>query len=280
MIKRMCMMLIKRLGMVGLAGCSTLILADTPGTASPEPGANGASGDIIFAAWTGATEPFAPSRDPDDGRQGLIRDVGDLLADALHKQAVFKPLPGGRIQVELLAGRVDLNCLTSPKWWVQPREVKWTIPLFEGGEGPIVRADMAESLNAIEDLEGKTVSLYHKYDYDYPLKKLIDEKRITVLQVDSLDKALSLLELGRTDAHIEFTSVSYRVLENPAYSEVLKVAPLRTDTFGYSCAVADSFAPHLETLNAAIRQAQQSGELRKLLRRYNFPQAHPASNSR
>ncbi|GAA3946200.1 hypothetical protein GCM10022278_01710 [Allohahella marinimesophila] len=193
------------------------------------------------------------------------------MARALQKEAVFKPLPGGRIQVELLAGRIDANCMTSPKWWAQPTEVKWTEPLFTGGEGPIMRADMADSVTEIEDLHGKTVSLYRKFEYDDPLKKLIEEERIKVVLVDSLDKALSLLQMGRIDAHIEFTSVSFRILEDPDYQTSLKMAPLRTDTFGYSCAVADHLIPQLDSMNSAIQQAQQNGEITALLRRYNFP---------
>ncbi|WP_344802316.1 ABC transporter substrate-binding protein [Allohahella marinimesophila] len=226
---------------------------------------------IVFADWTGAPEPFAASSDLADDRQGLIREVGHLLARALQKEAVFKPLPGGRIQVELLAGRIDANCMTSPKWWAQPTEVKWTEPLFTGGEGPIMRADMADSVTEIEDLHGKTVSLYRKFEYDDPLKKLIEEERIKVVLVDSLDKALSLLQMGRIDAHIEFTSVSFRILEDPDYQTSLKMAPLRTDTFGYSCAVADHLIPQLDSMNSAIQQAQQNGEITALLRRYNFP---------
>lgn len=271
MIKRTIKPPFKLITTCSLALLSLLLPAQASEIPQPEAAPSGSVSDVIFADWIEALPPFAASTDAADGRQGLIRDIGHLLADALDKKAVFRPLPGGRIQVELIAGRVDFNCLTSPAWWAQPTEVHWTMPLFKGGEGPIMRADMADAVTTIDDLAGKTVSLYSKFKYHGPLKQLMDEERVKVLRVNSIEKALSLLRLGRTDAHIEFTSVSFHLLEDPVYRKIFKVAPLRTDTFEYSCAVADRFIPHLDTINAFIRRAQENGEIANLLRRYNFP---------
>jgi len=228
---------------------------------------------IVFAYWSEAPEPLGQATIPNDRREGLIRDMSRLIAEALGKKAVFKPLPGGRIQPDLVGGNIDMNCLSSPKWGVQPTPIKWTIPIFHGGEGPIMRADEADAVVKFESLIGKRISLYEKYTYDGPLRTLIDGGQIEVTTVDTLDRGLELLQLNRIDAHIEFSSVAHSRLERSEYSEVLKVAPLQTDTFGYSCAVAHRFAGHLDDINTFIRTAQQNGQISGLLHKYHLPES-------
>lgn len=229
-------------------------------------------GKVVFAYWAEAPEPFGQAAIPKEHHKGLIREIGLLIADALGREAVFKPLPGGRIQLELAGGNVDMNCLSSPKWGVQPTPVSWTIPIFHGGEGPIMRADEADAVVDIESLIGKRISLYEKYTYDGPLKALVDSGRIEVTLVDTFDRGLELLQLNRIDAHMEFSSVAYSRLEQSEYGLSLELAPLRTDTFGYSCAVADHFAEHMDEINTFIRTSQQNGQISELLQKYHLPE--------
>jgi polar amino acid transport system substrate-binding protein len=85
----------------------------------------------LRVSWSSHNAPPFAIVEREQFTGGLIFDLGNALAARLGTTATFVDVPRARYEAQLRGGRIDITCMTNPKWLADPGALTWSPPLFE-----------------------------------------------------------------------------------------------------------------------------------------------------
>ena len=192
---------------------------------------------------------------------GVLKDLGELLAQRLGAKPVFLPFPSKRAGLVVAAGEADLLCYVKPEWIDD--KVLWTRP-FLAGVGVIAASASAPPVSHLHDLRDEPLGTV--LGYRYPVIEQAFKQPIR--REDTIDAEINLrrLAFGRVRyAVTDRAALAYYLKNNltPGIREVLDV-----EHYQLGCALAPGKADLLQPLNKAIERIVTDGSLETLLSRY------------
>lgn len=193
---------------------------------------------------------------------GLLKDLGEVLAQRLGLKAVFVPLPSKRAGPAVASGAADLLCYVKPEWI--EGQVLWT-QLFLPGTGVIAASAKAPAVAQLQDLQGEMLGTVLGYRYPV-IDRAFKQQPIRRQDVADADTNLRRLAVGRLRyAVTDRAALAYYVRLNPTAGlrEVLEV-----EQYELGCALTPSRAGLLQPLNKAIERLVSDGSLEALRSRY------------
>ena len=192
---------------------------------------------------------------------GLLKDLGELLAQRLGLKPVFLALPSKRAGPAVASGAADLLCYVKPEWL--EGQLLWT-RLFLSGTGVIAAGSSAPEvpqLQALADERLGTVLGYH-----YPALESAFERQIRRADVADAETNLRRLSYGRVRyAVTDRAALAYYIKANPdsGLREVVEV-----EHYQLGCALTPAKRALLQPLNKAIDRMVSDGSLQTLLKQY------------
>ena len=93
---------------------------------------------------------------------GIIKDLGDALAQRLGRRAVYLSVDVYGVTPALTSGKADAMCYVSPSWI--DGDYDWSVPLLPDAEMVVAQAD-APKLHSLKDLRDKPVGTVAGYRY-------------------------------------------------------------------------------------------------------------------
>lgn len=226
------------------------------------PGASASELPLRMAAPTNLTEPLARF-EGGELRGGLLKDLGDALAQQLQRRPVYLSLPAKRVSEALRDGRAQLVCYVMPGWI--DGDLGWTPPVIPNAEVLAARAD-APRIGTVEALAGERVGTV--LGYRYPHLLAAGQTKLPFVREDAPDSRANLNKLaaGR---------VRYAVVDALALRDFQRRFPdkglrleLQLSRYLAQCALALGQDLSLVELNRAIATLQQSGRLARVLAPY------------
>lgn len=215
---------------------------------------------LVIVAARNNTEPLARF-DGDRLESGLLRDLGDLLAERLGRRASYLVLPARRTERALMEGQADLMCYVMPAWVSSP--LQWTLPVLPDAQLLVARSD-APKLETLQQLVGRRVGTVLGYTYPKPHQVLGD--RLMREDAANMEGNLRKLMVGR---------IEFALTEQLAFSAFMKGHPdaalrieLVLEPFTAPCALSPRSRVPLGELNRVLRQLQQEGAIERMLARY------------
>lgn len=192
---------------------------------------------------------------------GLLKDLGELLAARLGMAAVFVPLPSKRAGPAVVSGAADLLCFVKPEWLDGP--LLWTSP-FLPGAGVIAAGPHSPPVARLQDLQGEPLGTV--LGYRYPVIEQAFTQPLLREDVADADTNLRRLALGRVRyAVTERATLGYFVRTQPG-SRLREV--LTVEDYQLGCALRPDRQALLPALNKAVAQIQSDGSLDALQARY------------
>ena len=231
---------------------------------------------VVLSAWLGtaSAEPpvlriVAPVNQSMpmlrmDGQRpvdGLLKDLGELLAQRLGLSPVFVPRPSKRAGPAVASGAADLLCYVKPEWL--DGQVLWT-QAFLSGTGIIAAGPNAPPVSRLQDLRDEPLGTV--LGYRYPVIDQAFNQRIRREDVSDAETNLRRLAIGRLHFVVtDRAALAYYLKANPgaALREVIEV-----EQYQLGCALSPHKADLLQPLNRAIDRIQMDGSVAKLLGRY------------
>jgi polar amino acid transport system substrate-binding protein len=220
----------------------------------------GAPAEIRFIAPTNHVMPLA-GFDGQTLRQGILKDLGDAIAQRLGVTVRFISLPSKRVSAALAAGTADGVCYVMPEWidgafnWSNPVLPNHGVVTARAGTAPVA------SIQALADQPVGTVIGYRYPDFEQTLGRHF-------VREDALDMTANLLKLehGRMAyAIMEQTTFAYhqRTPSNPRLAQVLQYSSFKTQ-----CAFSQRSAIAFADISRAIDALAADGSIEKILARY------------
>lgn len=218
------------------------------------------SARLVIVAPTNQSMPMLRTADqrPVDG---VLKDLGELVAQRLGLDPVFVSLPSKRAALAVASGSADLLCYVKPEWL--DGQVLWT-QLFLSGTGIIAAAPNAPAVTKLQDLRDEPLGTV--LGYRYPVIDQAFNQPIRREDVPDAETNLRRLAFGR---------LRYAVTDRAALAYYLKNHPtaglrevMEVEHYRLGCALSPAKAELLPPLNRTIDRIQADGSLEKLLNRY------------
>lgn len=166
---------------------------------------------LRFVAATNNALPIAQFDDNERLVGGIVKDLGEMIAAGLDRQAVFMPMPGKRVSAALLAGEADAVCFVLPEWL--QGDYRWTRGLIPDAALVASHVD-APALRSLEQLATQPLGTVQGYSYPYIERAL--GKWFRRADVPSMAANLRRLAAGKLRyALVEKTSLQYFLREQP-----------------------------------------------------------------
>lgn len=230
---------------------------------------------LTFSYWSEAGPPFVFLSETDDMHisSGILKDIAELISHQLsvsHQLNVlprFVNIPVLRTESQLIAGEIDIDCITNPMWKRQPDQYSWSSPVFKGADRFLVRQGEEHKFIKFEDFKGKVLGIYNGYTYHPEIMRMIDSGDINTLRISGVDQGIKLLLLDRIDAIIDFNVLlKYKIKERD--SDELALADLIAESYDLYCAYSKKSTFNKSQLNAVVNNLISSGEIKAILSRY------------
>lgn len=219
--------------------------------------------EIVFVAPTNHTEPIAHFGAGGLLQAGMLKDIGDRLAQRLNLKPRYLPTPSRRVSETLRKGEADLVCYVLPGWL--DGEFRWTVPVLPNAEVVAARPEMPD-IQRLADLEGQQVGTVIGYGYKHMLPS--PDAPLPFLRQDALNLRANLdkLAAGRMGYAIseELTLRDY-VQRHP--KSRLRVA-LTVARYTAQCAQSLRSRLDFEAINQQLAAMVREGEIRQMLARY------------
>ncbi|MEO6280268.1 transporter substrate-binding domain-containing protein [Roseateles sp.] len=192
---------------------------------------------------------------------GLLKDLGELLAKRLGLSDDFLPFPSKRAARAVASGAADLLCYVKPEWFED--KLLWTRP-FLSGTGIIAAGLNAAAVVQLRDLRDERLGTV--LGYRYPVLDQAFGQDVRREDAADAETNLRRLALGR---------IHYAVTDRAALDHFKKMHPepelrevIEVEHYQLGCALSPHKANLLQPLNRAIDQILADGSLAKLLNRY------------
>ncbi len=229
------------------------VLAGTAAAQSPPP--------LRFVAATNNALPIADFDNKGQLVGGIAKDLGELIAAGLDRQARFIPMPGKQVSAALLAGEADAICFVLPEWL--QGDFRWTRGLIPDASLVAAHAD-APALKALQQLAGQPLGTVQ--GYTYPQAEQALGKWFRRSDVPSMSANLHRLAAGRLRyALVEKTSLQFFLREQPD-------APVRIawviHQFDARCAFSPRSGVPFPEVTAVLDRLVSDGSVQRVLARY------------
>ncbi len=215
---------------------------------------------ITFIAPTNLGMPLAQfTKDQLTG--GIVKELGDAIAQRLGREAVYRNIPTKRVSQTLTAGDADSVCYILPEW--VKGDFDWSPPLIPDGDLVVSRAD-APKINKLSDLIGQRVGTVLGYPYPSVNASIGGQFE----RDDALSAELNLrkLNLGRTDhALVEKSSLDYEKHLRP--DSTLRI-DLVIDSYQAKCAFSKRSKVPFQVVKSAIQSLLDDGSIDRVLSHY------------
>ncbi|MDR7268197.1 ABC-type amino acid transport substrate-binding protein [Pelomonas saccharophila] len=166
---------------------------------------------LRFVAATNNALPIAQFDANERLVGGIVKDLGELIAAGLDRQAVFVPMAGKRVSAALLAGEADAVCFVLPQWL--QGDFRWTRGLIPDASLVAAHVD-APALRSLEQLAGQPLGTVQGYNYPHAEQAL--GKWFRRADVPSMAANLRRLAAGKLRyALVEKTSLQFFLHEQP-----------------------------------------------------------------
>lgn len=119
--------------------------------------------EIVFIAPLNHALPLAEFADG-ELRGGILKDLGDALAQRLGRTARYMPVPSKRVSMVLARGDADCLCYALPRWL--DGTFDWSRPILADAGVILARSD-APRLRGLADLAGQRVGTVSGYRYPH-----------------------------------------------------------------------------------------------------------------
>lgn len=194
--------------------------------------------------------------------EGLLKDLGQALAERLGMGAAFVAVPTKRAGPAVASGAADLLCYVKPGWLDET--VLWTHP-FLPGTGIIAAHPSAPAVATLQELKDETLGTV--LGYHYPIIDQAFMKPIRREDVADATTNLRRLAAGRIRYAVTDRAALDHFMKDNATSGLREV--LEVERYVLSCALSPQKAALLTPLNRAIERMQSDGTLEALYNRYH-----------
>ena len=232
-----------------------ILLAGTAVTGSA------ATGEFVFVITAGNAMPLGHI----EGTEltgGILKDLGEAIAQKLERKPVFLILPRKRMLEALVNGEADARCYARPQW--DDSDVLWSKPLIPSGDVVATRvgAKVPDGPRALSGVRVGTVT-----GYRYP--SLEDALGAKFVRDDAPTEESNVAKLvaGRFD-HAVVNKLFYHYFRKTSGSQTVSAKYLTLAEFDAQCAVSRKSSVPLAQFNQAIDAIVTSGSFAKIMAKY------------
>jgi len=222
---------------------------------------------LRFSYWADATPPFVDIKD-NKVQGGILKDLGESIGAELNLPVEFVNIPVPRIESQLQAGLIDVDCITSPIWKDTPEAYHWSPVLFEGSDRFLVKRELQHKIQSFTDLKGLTLGIYKGYIYHQDIMDMIARAEIKTIKVTGIEHGIKLLQLGRLDALVDFGILLEYQLKKLSLKGEYALADKYADKYDLSCAYSKKSRISSAAMNDVINKIINSGKLDQILSKY------------
>ena len=221
---------------------------------------------LTFNVSTGGQPPFTIVHD--DGRvSGIFWDVLSAISDRYQVELTAIEVPPKRSESLLLAGHVDVT-MRAREWVDDPQAFVFSDPVMMTRDAIFVHQDSDQTIDAVEDLKG---TLLGRLGFHYPwLEERLQQEAVSLILVQEQEPMLRRLYHGGTrfTGAISNLHAGYWTLENAAWRDSIREAPIRLDEVGYRLMFPPRHKELVPWINQELQRMQSSGELDRIIRAY------------
>lgn len=202
---------------------------------------------------------------------GLLKDLGDKLAEHLGTSAQHLTFSRKRLEDSVQSGAADISCYLSPRWSDHySKNGLWTIATLPQIERVVVAADKPMPKAVPGDFAGKQVALMLGYHYAR-IQPLFDQKRATRQDFTRVEQLFRAVNKGEADVFIssEAEIVGYLNAHSTMRSR-FKVGEDNFTVVKTQCLVSPKSPWHLAKINLALQQMLDDGTLERLAKHYGM----------
>jgi ABC-type amino acid transport substrate-binding protein len=193
--------------------------------------------------------------------RGIIKDLGEAIAERMGRRAVFAAIPSKRAQQFLAAGEADGLCYISKLW--ATGTFNWTAAMIPDATVLAARPD-APVVKDFKELADQPVAITMGYRYA-PVEQALGPHLLRD-EAPSVDLDLEKLGKGR---------VRYALVNKLSYDYETRIHPewkLREDMvfepFEASCAFSVKSPLRFEEVEAAVEALIANGQVAAILKKY------------
>lgn len=192
---------------------------------------------------------------------GILKDVGDLLAQRLGRRAVYVNAAPDGVMPALAGGKADAMCYVMPGWI--DGDYQWSGPLIPDAE-MIVASAAAPRLRSLKDLRGQPVGTVA--GYRYPRIERVLGAHLRRVDAETMEQNFRQIAEGRVNYTIlGENTLAYRLRTDPT----LKLRPeLVFATFKTQCAFSRRTRVPFADAARAIEAMGKDGSVEQILARY------------
>jgi ABC-type amino acid transport substrate-binding protein len=192
---------------------------------------------------------------------GILKDLGDAIAQRLHRQARYVAVPSKRVALALSGQEADGVCYLLPGWI--DGDYHWSRPLIPNNVAVVAHRDVPV-IRSIAQLAGVRVGTVLGYRYE-PLEKALGSRFVRD-DAASTEQMFAKLLAGRVDyAMLEQMTIGWYLRNQPG-------AKLRADvviaSFKASCAFSKASRIPFADLDRAIDAVAADGTVDTILSHY------------
>jgi ABC-type amino acid transport substrate-binding protein len=222
--------------------------------------AQAAQAELVMLAPLDQSMPIARF-DNGELAGGIVKDVGDALAQRLGRRASYINVDVAGVQEALSSGRADAMCYVMP-FWIDG-DYQWSAPMFPDAEMIAAQAQ-APHLRSLRDLKDKPVGTVA--GYRYPRVEQVLGKRFARIDAATMDQNLGEMMKGSASyTIISESTLAYLQRNKPG----LTVRPeLVFSTYKAQCAFSRKSRLPMEDANRAIDAMLKDGSIDQILARY------------
>lgn len=192
---------------------------------------------------------------------GIVKDVGDALAQRLGRRAVYLAADIPDVTPALGSGRADAMCYVLP-FWIDG-DYNWSPPLFPDAEMVAARTD-APHLRSLKDLKDKPVGTVT--DYRYPRVQQVLGKRFKRIDAPNMEQNIQQMLAGKSQyTMISEATLNYLHRVNPG----LKLrGELVFSAYKAQCAFSQQSKIPFDEIGRALDGLLKDGSIEQILARY------------
>ncbi|MFZ6863961.1 substrate-binding periplasmic protein [Undibacterium sp. Ji67W] len=196
--------------------------------------------------------------------QSFQIDLGELLAERTHREAVFVTRPRKRLANALEMNEADILCGYLPEWL--PGNFDWSIGFVDISD-VLVTTLRVPAPSTLEDIAGLPVGT--TMGFTYPEIEKILGNRFVRDDGPGAEANLRKLAAGRFNyAIVSMATLNYHRRINDLH--LIIHPPLTVSKFKSQCALSKTGNVKLSDINKVILDIQRDGSLEKLLKKYNY----------
>lgn len=228
--------------------------------------AKATAAEPLRVSWGSHNAPPFALIEREQLKGGVIFDIGTALAAKLGTTATFVDVPRARYEAQLRGGRIDVTCITNPKWLADPGALAWSPPLFEESDVFVQQAGTAP-WTSTSDLPGRRIGTI--YSYVYPsLEPLFASGRMQRDDAATLDGNMRRLVLRRVDAVVDSEMAIRWWIRGNDMRGLFTMAQIPVSTHDSHCAISPLVKQGAGTVRAAFESLKSDGTIERILMRY------------